>query len=409
MPSRLIQVASADRAESETAGQMADALLWHLENRIEVLTGVLDRMRLNANEARERLRRAERLFKDEPLLHLLGRCRNRVTHLRQRLATVDGKLTEVQWAGKRRSLSNLHASMTAALHDLRHKLADTLLPQLFRGRELAALQHALHSLDGVKRVDRALLDLLPTAGGPATKAVIRAMSTTGTMISVGKSALGARERLERTDQIDADLDLRSQTVFNARARADLEALLRMDAKMLADLERGIRARPNLWRVAEERGLTAPLDETLPAPEAGPVRRGHARPPDNATAGSFSHAAKQPPTHTPQQPPTTYQPPVDRTVAPELPINEAAAPLKLGEDDDGMSVLAKRSNKQLLAIRSATTEELTVYQDRVDAWAVAQTTLLRRGLKAIDAKLSKRDVEKGKQNQNHRRRNRGFEL
>ena len=97
------------------------------------------------------------------------------------------------------------------------------------------------------------------------------------------------------------------------------------------------------------------------------------------------------------------------VAPELPINEAAAPLKLGEEDDGMSVLAKRSNKQLLAIRSATTEELTVYQGRVDAWAVAQTTLLRRGLKAIDAKLEKRDVEKGKQNQNHRRRNRGFEL
>ena len=408
MPSRLIQVARTDRAEAETAGQMADHLLWHLENRVEVLTDALDRMRLNACEARERLRQAERLFEDESLLHLLGRCGNRITHLRQRLATADGKLTEVQWADKRRSLSNLHASMTAALHDLRHELADTLLPQLFRGRELAALQHALHSLDGVKRVDRALLDLLPAVDGPGAKAVVRAMSTTSAMISVSESALGARERLDRMDQVDADPDQRSQTVFDARARADLEALLRMDAKMLADLERGIRARPSLWRVAQDRGLTAPLDETLPAPEAGPVRGGHTPPPDSVMAGTAGHTMKRVPNR-PQQQPPAVQPTVERIAESDRPADDPIAPVKLQKGEDAKPLLAGKSNEELLAMRKATLEELKVLRRLIGDWATGQKEMLRLGLTTLDAQLAERGVETGARTHKPHKRNRGIEL
>ena len=408
MLSRLIQVARTDRAESETAGQMADHLLWHLENRVEVLTDALDRMRLNSDEARERLRRAERLFEDESLLHLLGRCRNRITHLSQRLATADGKLTEVQWADKRRSLSNLHASMTAALHDLRHELADTLLPQLFRGRELAALQHALHSLDGVKRVDRALLDLVPTADGPAVTAAIRAMGTTSTMISVSESALEARKRLKRMNEVDTDRDLRNQTVFDAHAHASLEALLRIDTKMLADLERSIRARPSLWRVAEERELMAPLDETLPAPEAGPVRRGHTSPPDSIMAGRPNHTTKRVPTRPRQQPPAG-QPTVERTADSDRPAADPVVPLKLQKDEDAKPLLAGKSNEELLAMRKVTLEELKARRRQIGEWATAQKDMLQQGLRALDTRLAERGIETATQPRRLSRLNRGGEL
>ena len=409
MPSRLSQVARTDRAASETAGQMADHLLWHLENRVEVLTDALDRMRLNACEARERLRQAERRFEDESLLYLLRRCRNRITHLRQRLATADGKLTEVQWADKRRSLSNLHASMTAALHDLQHELTDTLLPQLFRGRELAALQHALHSLDGVKRVDRALLDLLPTVDGPRAKAVVRAMSTTSTMISVSESALGARERLERMDQIDADPDQRSRTVFDARARANLEALLRMDTKMLADMERDVRARPNLWHVAQDRGLTTPLGETLPAPEAGHVRGGHTPSPDSIMADTAGHIMKRVPNRPQQQQSPAVQPTVERTADSDRPVDDPVAPLKLRKGEDARPLLAGKSDEELLAMRKATLEELKVLRRQIGDWATGQKEMLRLGLTTLDAQLAERGVETGARPHKPPKRNRGIEL
>ena len=86
MPPRLIQAARTDRVESEPAGQMADYLLWHLANRIGVLTDALDKMRLNADEAHKRLTQAERRFEDEVLLHRLARCRESIVRLRRRQA-----------------------------------------------------------------------------------------------------------------------------------------------------------------------------------------------------------------------------------------------------------------------------------------------------------------------------------
>ena len=408
MPSRLIQVARTDRAESETARQMSDHLLWHLENRVEVLTDALDRMRLNARQARDQLTQAERRFKDESLLHLLGRCRNRITHLRQRLATADGKLTEVQWADKRRSLSNLHASMTTTFHNLRHELADTLLPQLFCGKELAALQHALHSLDGVKRVDRTLLDLFPTADGPAVTAAIRAMSTTSTMISVSESALEARKRLERMNEVDTERDLRNQTVFDAHARANLEALLRMDTKILADLERGIRARPSLWRVAEHRGLAAPLDDALSAPETGPARRRPTPLPDSIMAGRAGHTTKHIPTRPQQQPPAD-QPTVERTAESDRPTDDPVVPLKLQKGEDAKPLLAGKSNEELLAMRKVTLEELKAQRRQIGEWATAQKDMLQQGLRALDTRLAERGVETATQPRRLTRQNRGGEL
>ena len=220
--------------------------------------------------------------------------------------------------------------------------------------------------------------------------------------------MGTRERLDRMDQVDADPDQRSQTVFDAHACADLEALLRMDAKMLADLERGIRARPNLWRVAEERGLTAPLDETLPAPEAGPVRGGHTPPPDSVMAGTAGHTMKRVPNRPQQQPPAD-RPTVEQKAEADRPADDPVAPLKLQKGEDAKPLLAGKSDEELLAIRKATLKELKVLRCQIGEWATAQKEVLRRGLRALDTQLAERGIETATQRRRPSSRNRGAGL
>ena len=402
MPSRLIQVARAGKVESEAAGEMADYLLWHLDNRTGILSDALDRMRLNVRQARQRLTQAEHRFDDEVLLHRLGRCRETVARLRQRQTTAGGKVTEQQWADGRKRWQQQQSAAQNELHRLHQELADDILPHLFGGALLASLQSISATPEGVEK----LRDILQTwhMEGPGSAWAIRAARDQLNRMDRARWDVSlSQDKLDWMDGVDADPRQRQRLVLNAAAQAASGYSLEGEAERLEVLTAKIHRRPYLWRLAQERGLTGPLDEGRPAIE------GDARSVAYGPDGSRGHAMESLPQRPKQQPLSDDQPTAERTAEPLRPADEPATSLKLGKDDEVRSALAGKSNEQLLAMRKATVEELAAHRGKPDAWSVAQKILLRHGLKVLDKHLAERGIETETQPRTRSRRNRGFEL
>ena len=406
MPSRLIQVARAGKAESEAAGETADYLLWHLDNRIGVLTDALDRMRLNARQARDRLTQAERRFEDAVLLHRFGRCRETVVRLRQRQTTADGKVTEQQWADGRKRWQQRQSAAKNELRSLHRELSDDILPHLFGGALLASLQSISATPEGAEK----LRDILQTwhMEDPGSAWAIRAARDQLNRMDRARWDVSlCQDKLDWTDGMDADPRKRQQLVLDAPAQAASGYSLEVESKRLEVLTAKVRRRPYLWRIARERGLTGPLDERHPAIEA----TRHVDEPSVADGpdDSAGHAMDSLPQRPKQQPLSDDQPTAGRTAEPRRTADEPITALKLGKDDDGRSMLAGKSDEQLLAMRKATVEELAAHRGKPDAWSVAQKILLRHGLKVLDKHLAERSIEIKTRPRTRSRRNRGFEL
>ena len=408
MPSRLTQVARTGEVESEAAGETADDLLWHLDNRIGILTDALDRVRLNARQARDRLTQAERRFEDEVLLHRLGRCRETIVRLRQRQTTSGGKATEQQWADGRKRWQQQQSAAQNELRSLHRELADDILPHLFGGALLASLQNISAMPEGVEK----LRDILQTwhMEDPGSARTIRtARDRLNRMDRARWDASLCQDKLDWMDKVDADPRQKKQLVVAPAAQTASSHALEVESERLEALAAKVRRRPYLWRIAQKRGLAGPLDEGYLAVEVESARHDDVRPVADRSDGRAGRQMRGSPYLLKQQPQPFDQPAAELKTEVQRPADQPTTSLKLGTDDDGTSVLAGKSDQQLLAIRKATVEELAAHRGKSDAWSVAQKILLRHGLRVLNKYLAELGIKTQTQSRKLPRRNRGFEL